>query len=142
MGEIANWFFHVFRDSKVTKGTARPDRAKIEDVFRAFITQQVRFWKYVPYIGFKPRPLTEHEMENMLRGEEVKLIGVGMLPAFNEADCVKIPRSLDDDLNSYWEDVWLNRFLIKGNRFYMLNDESAKPITDKKNAPTFQFKDD
>lgn len=72
MGEIAMSFFaESFKNSSVTKGT---DRRSIEDVFRTFIRNNIRAWKHEPYVGWKPVFLQGDQVDQILKGERLRLI--------------------------------------------------------------------
>ncbi|PWY93144.1 hypothetical protein BO94DRAFT_616033 [Aspergillus sclerotioniger CBS 115572] len=132
MGEIAMTFFaESFKSSSVTKGT---DRQAIEDVFRSFIRDNIRVWRHEPHVGWKPAWLQDDQVDQILRGERMRLIDLpdtGM-PVFRmprEIDSV-VPQCAYDDEREALEPFWGRVLSLRGSnalaRYFLLNDPVAQ----------------
>ncbi|OJJ76711.1 hypothetical protein ASPBRDRAFT_27133 [Aspergillus brasiliensis CBS 101740] len=131
MGNIAMSFFaESFSNSRVTKGT---DRQVIEDVFRTFIRESIHAWEYEPYVGWKPAFLEADQVDQILRGERVRLIDLPEtgIPVFKMPGEINttVPQSADDTQPDVLEPLWRRILTVRGGnalaRYYLLNDAAA-----------------
>ncbi|PYI05118.1 hypothetical protein BO78DRAFT_387993 [Aspergillus sclerotiicarbonarius CBS 121057] len=131
MGDIAMSFFaESFKHSSVTKGT---DRRAIEDVFRTFIRDNIRAWKYEPYVGWKPAWLQADQVDRILRGERLRLIDLPHtgIPVFKMPTDINsiVPQAAYDNERETLEPFWGRILALRGGnalaRYFLLNDPVA-----------------